>query len=709
MIFIKNEIGSISSDPKHSSKLIILSKQRLSSAKNPSTLLVCQEGNVKIRIKIQDSINKQKIDSTLKNMKLKQGRIKNSRSDSKIDTENNQNKNSLFKKKFFKNYSKINFDKPADPENLVIKENINYDTNRNYNTTGNEEKNINKNNEKKFQNDSDETIEREEMKDDVIFNVDSFKYNENNQLKKYNSSNLNNVITNNSFEKKIHPKMGMKKNKNSNSNYEGIQPSDKAAISEQDNITDFDKRTKIIPKFVYETHENGNSEINEDELENESINNKENLITESKKDVINSCIGSIDNKEDQLIKEDTIKKEEDKKSSNKSEDTVKIVSEDVIVEKDDDEKDRNIIGNINNYLVKNKDNNNDENDNNKNQQSNFNNIQNTIIFNKKKNVEKEESKKISTTPNQENENNKIQAIFFNNNIKNSQNLIRMNYNYKNCSICEHSYPLSKLYVADCETHYLCRKCCKNYYEDAIENGAKNLYCPFRQCKQFMNLDILKNIISQEHFSILTNHNNTLTDNSTDGIKHPFYCAKLKTAIDNENLKKYTKKHVLDINSNKNFFNYNCNKDIFCPNCYEESLFSKTNTHFIKCLNCCCKKCKYCMKEFNDKHMDINTEKHCTVYYRLEDEDFNKKNKCLELLLQYFFVFACFYFMFVGSFLNISRFFKRIFNTNRESNFTNVIKLVFVYIFTVVIFIVIIPVIILFYPYFPYILAFSDIP
>ena len=111
--------------------------------------------------------------------KLKQGRIKNSRSDSKIDTENNQNKNSLFKKKFFKNYSKINFDKPADPENLVIKENINYDTNRNYNTTGNEEKNINKNNEKKFQNDSDETIEREEMKDDVIFNVDSFKYNEN--------------------------------------------------------------------------------------------------------------------------------------------------------------------------------------------------------------------------------------------------------------------------------------------------------------------------------------------------------------------------------------------------------------------------------------------------------------------------------------------------------------------------------------------------
>ena len=54
----------------------------------------------------------------------------------------------------------------------------------------------------------------------------------------------------------------------------------------------------------------------------------------------------------------------------------------------------------------------------------------------------------------------------------------MTYTYINCSICEHSYPISKLYVPNCKIHYLCRKCAKNYYEDAIENGDKKLNCHF---------------------------------------------------------------------------------------------------------------------------------------------------------------------------------------------------------------------------------------
>ena len=46
--------------------------------------------------------------------------------------------------------------------------------------------------------------------------------------------------------------------------------------------------------------------------------------------------------------------------------------------------------------------------------------------------------------------------------------------------------------------------------------------------------------------------------------------------DNNNAKKYTEKHVLDINSNMNFFMYKKSKDIFCPKCLNPNLFSKTN-------------------------------------------------------------------------------------------------------------------------------------
>ena len=702
---LKNERFSMNSDQNHSNKLIILSKSRLSSAKNPSTLVICQEGDVKVKIQIKDSIDKQKIDSTLKNMTSGKIKIKNSRSFIKFEPIENQKNNLSLKKNILKINSNINNDITTDPENFILRENINYETNRNYNINTNGEKN----NKKIINDNDDDTVEKEEMKDDVIFNMNNnFNYMKNEPIKKYNSSKVSLSKPNNSFEQGISSKFTMKNIKKENSNLEGMQQSDKAAvsISEQDNITDFDKRTKIIPKFNYETLGNRNLGINEDELENESINNKENLITESKKEIIDS--GS-ENKE-----------KNDKKSLNKSDDTIKIEDEGEIqtikVENIPNNNNITLKDHIKNNFLTNKDNNCDYNDNSKPKISNFNNINNTTTLNKKNTLEKEISKNQIKPPTQDfkSKNIKLQNDSFlsQSNIKASVNLLKgTNFNYKNCSICERSYPLSKLYVAECKIHYLCRKCAKNYYEDAIENGERNMCCPFKKCKQPMDRDILKSIISQEHYSILTNYDKiNNNDNNKNNIRQSFYCAKLKTTIDNENLKLYTQKHVLDISTNKNFFNYNSNKDIICPNCYEESLFTKTNnTHFNKCLNCCCKKCKYCMREFNDKHMDINTEGHCKVYYRLEDEGLTKNNKCLDLLLQYFFVFASFYFMFAGSFLYIRQFFRMIFCTNHDLKFANIIKLVFVYIFTIIIFIVTIPVIVLFYPYFPYILAFSDIP
>ena len=216
-----------------------------------------------------------------------------------------------------------------------------------------------------------------------------------------------------------------------------------------------------------------------------------------------------------------------------------------------------------------------------------------------------------------------------------------------CNICEHSYPLTKLFVAECETHYLCKRCTKNYYEEIIEEGRNEICCPFLKCKAKINLNELQQLISLEHYKRLINTENKEYKKNTENKENVIdlypeettnnlVFTKLKTSYNKKKIESYTKKHVIDINTNKSFFNYNKEKEGYCPFCLKESLFSKTNTHYYKCLNCLCKICRYCFKEFIDRHMDIHNVEHCKLYYRL-DGDLNEKIY-LSLLYYNFFLF-----------------------------------------------------------------------
>ena len=271
--------------------------------------------------------------------------------------------------------------------------------------------------------------------------------------------------------------------------------------------------------------------------------------------------------------------------------------------------------------------------------------------------------------------------------------------YKICALCEHIFPMQKLFLPECGRHYLCNRCAKNYYEDKIENGIKEMKCPFLNCQKPVDLEDLKKIISKEHFNILCEHNlNGITD-----TQNKFIYTKIKTNINKDNFELYTKKNVIDISSNKSFFNYTNAKGVYCPNCYKDAIFSKNNSHFFKCLNCYCKRCKYCFKDFDDKHMDINTANHCKVYYRFEDEE-NKTNKFYEILLQIFFVIASYYICFAGSFLMFRKLFFFIF---RAKSTGNIIQFIIAYIFALIFFFLSIPFLVVFYPFFPSIMMVTD--
>ena len=671
-----------------SSQIVIISKNRLSSARNNENYLTIQDGNKKYRTLLRGHLSRQDINQTISSVKKEM--VKNSRSYITLNYEKNKLDLYLKKKKILLNdEKKLNISSSENKINNKInipysqlKSIVSIETTKSFNmikTSDNNNDNDGQINIKEL-----ETIEKKDEKID-IFDDDNKNISQelidikdentnNNNLVEDNFVNSRNIITQNFFN------MDNKNNKNIDKRKsEEIYKKNYKRMNEKDIKRDYNDKNgeqsdktmnDQVSKRVFDSimvHKNGenneieNYNVHQLKTENEDKSNRGDLISENKE----------------------LKKEEDEEKDN---DECEVVD-------DEEEYDEKISNDNNrkevyNYNIKNINNYIKEDNNNINNNSNNNNLNND---NKIKNIKNEFKE-----PN-ENKRNLIKSL----NI----NPISDNSIYKMCEICEHTYSLKKLFVANCEIHYICKRCTKNYYEEVIEEGKKGLVCPFLSCKEKVDKNSLKNFISSEHYNRLcSDQKKKINNENNEEKKGNYYFTKLKTNINKENIEKYTKKNVIDINSNKNFFNYNSAKDGYCPYCYEESLFSKTNTNYYKCLNCLSKICKYCFKEYHDRHMDINYNFHCKVYYRGDEEDNRKKNKFETFLLELFFVLATFYLCLAGSFYFFKKLFFGICNITHKSNF---MIYLFGYFFAFIFFIVTIPFIIILYPYFPSVIALFD--
>ena len=682
-----------------SSRVIIISKDRIQSAKNKVNFITLKEGDLKYTVQLNnDYLNKNGINNAVQTMK--QQILINSRSYGKLYEKQKVNKlvknKNVTKTPYKEKREKSDFSKRKD--NLII------ETNRSYNlmkTTENNKNEYNEDNKLETILPSDSSNSKENKKgkknscklnikqisivknneknnyiNDIkinnINNIEPIKLSEKSVIK----NNINNIITNDNNDNTITFDTGFtksnlnnkdnKKSKNfnkykseeikqinsnsslnkiynistKNNNYiykNNNQQSDKAAksISEQEQ----DNKTKIVSKLILASDRIIN-EINNDTENNKEKNDAQRLATEYISE--DPYINEVNNN---LI------------SDSKSSKTLKVEEND---ESDDENQNNNIIYN-----------------------NDYNNIKNIYGgSDNDNNVGKivDELTKNKTMD----ENLRRKFIFRERERKKSSSNI-----YKTCSICEHLFPLSRLFVPECNNHFLCKKCSKNYYEDIIENGIKEMVCPFIKCKMQVDLEDLKNIISKEHFNILINNIKNIKE-----TQNKFCFTKLKTNIDNENLEFYTQKHVLDINSNKNLYNYNNVKGVYCPKCCMNSLFSKTNTYFFKCLNCECKRCKFCLKDYDERHMDSSYMNHCKVYYRLDDDKRKNLKVGYFLFLQLFFVFASYYLCFAGTFLLLRNLFFYLFDIKKNRY---IILYSLSYFFSIIIFIIVIPFIVLFYP------------
>ena len=149
-------------------------------------------------------------------------------------------------------------------------------------------------------------------------------------------------------------------------------------------------------------------------------------------------------------------------------------------------------------------------------------------------------------------------------------------------------------------------------------------------------------------------------------------------------------------------------NIFCPNCLSPELFTKTNNQFMKCLNCCYKVCKYCLRDYNIGHLDIKKPNHCKVYFRREDEIYKKPNCVMTFLREVGFIICIFLLSILGIFINSYVFFQNKFLAKNNNNCLYYSKKVLIIFTSILIFVIICPLfIVIFFPFFPIINSIFD--
>ena len=475
-----------------------------------------------------------------------------------------------------------------------------------------------------------------------------------------------------------------------------MQQSDRAEVSkmnsESENVTDFDNKTKIF-KFRYDNGPSIKGDINEKEkIENELIDNEKDFITELNNNKINNNEKIIFKQDSLNVKKNNFIDEEKNENKNQNQNNINDIRKENKLSVDGQITNANPVKQT--VLVP---------------------IYYTSIIKKNipgENNKKNKNKKVKTKPVTiithkvtKNLNNSIPILSNRNGLIKENTFISrstLQFSQQNCFICEKLFYLTKLFCSNCGIHFLCQKCAKNYYEDAIENkkGSIILKCPNANCDKCIDYDVIKKIINESHQIIYEKNKILKNDLIYNSIN-------LEQKYDESNVKMYSERHVLDISNNMNFYLYKKSKDIFCPKCLNPNLFSKTNNEFIKCLNCNYKICKHCLKEFTPKHLDIKVEGYCKVYFRKDEEYVDTSQYTHNYFMQLLFVVVMYLFTYIGVYLFFHSIFKEKCQlNNHKNNFTWIKKLIVIIICSFFL-ILCCPLIIICYPFFPALIALCD--
>lgn len=274
----------------------------------------------------------------------------------------------------------------------------------------------------------------------------------------------------------------------------------------------------------------------------------------------------------------------------------------------------------------------------------------------------------------------------------------LDINYFQCYLCDQYFREDKLLIKIKCPHKFCYRCGKMFYEEKIEGGQfHNFKCGAFRCQYIIDDSIIYQLISKNHLKVIEEKKATQLEKNSEQSKHEeiIDCnSKLKNYFKDKKaifLEIYSQKNVLDINSNELFYQYSKNKQLICPKCKEMALYGKNGCHFIKCLNCFARFCKYCLKSYDPIHMDIISNNHCKVYYRKAFKRTLRKGKCLSKLIFIILILIGGFFLISTVFLNQAQ------KSLRKKNLC--LKILF-FLFNLILFLIAFPISFLIIPYFP---------
>ena len=287
-----------------------------------------------------------------------------------------------------------------------------------------------------------------------------------------------------------------------------------------------------------------------------------------------------------------------------------------------------------------------------------------------------------------------------NNEKSNNNNLDINNHKENkkkiiCFLCERTYLKSSTISCEDNMHSYCEDCIKSYFEGIINKNIPSLKCPCVACNYNLSIDKLKTLIDDKDYKQLLN------------VKTLVKVEKNKISEKSKNkIKFYSRANILDLNSQNELMKIINDKKLLCPKCFNDIGFYETNTHFHKCLNCNYKICKYCYKEYTPTHLVSNEKDYCKAYCRNMN---NFRNNYLKLFLrQLIFVIGIFIICLVAAFILPFSFCKYKLNINEKKNTNKYFKLLLSFIFSIIVMIIIIPFIIILFPYFPSFITFFDL-
>ena len=113
-------------------------------------------------------------------------------------------------------------------------------------------------------------------------------------------------------------------------------------------------------------------------------------------------------------------------------------------------------------------------------------------------------------------------------------------------------------------------------------------------------------------------------------------------------------------------------------------------------------CKYCMKEFKESHLNINSPDHCKVFYRLDKEiKLSAKHNCfINFLLQIFLVIVSYLILFGGLYKTLKNNIFHKFIIQKTNFWICLLRKMIIFILNFIIFLLFSPLLLLILPYFP---------